>query len=691
MVNPTTLRRLLFAAPIFAIVTATAGLGTSFLANTQVPTTLADFEQPGTQPQTIFENILPADNCTSCHAYFDVNSEPYRRWVSSMMGQAGRDPVFYACMTIANQDVNDVGELCLRCHAPGAWLAGRSTPTDGSGLDNDEGDLDGVNCHTCHRMVDPVAAMENPASDTGILASLTSFNEEPHSGQYVIDPTDVRRGPFDLGPNFFWHSWAESPFHRESKMCGTCHDVSNPAYERVGSDYVLGTLGQEHPTHDKRDEFPIERTYSEWAASDYAVRPVAMTNGIGGNKLEVATCQDCHMPDTSGTACAPGLMGEFRDDQPQHNFAGGNSWVLSAVRSLYPDMETHLSQGLVDSAETRTRRMLENATDIDTFVQGADLVVRIINNSGHKFPTGYAEGRRAWINVKFLDAGDNVIEERGDYNYGSATLTHDTKVYESEQGLDAAAAAATGLPVGAGFHFAANNTVISDNRIPPRGFTNNKFIVAQAEPVGYAYAEEQYWDDTTFVIPATAVKAYVILFHQTTSREYIEFLRDENTTNNLGQVAYDQWLLHGRSAPIGIDRAIVQLGASNCATAIPYGLSKTSSIGSFPELTADNLPSVAGGNLILHVRNAVPNAFAIVIAGTDTASNVNFNGGKRYVSNPFMRLGGFGIGANGEGIFNFPLQPGMEGTKLNFQVVYRDSLSSFGLGLSNGLAVDICD
>ena len=42
-----------------------------------------------------------------------------------MMGQAGRDPIFYATLAVANQDV-DFEEACLRCHAPGAWLDGRS-------------------------------------------------------------------------------------------------------------------------------------------------------------------------------------------------------------------------------------------------------------------------------------------------------------------------------------------------------------------------------------------------------------------------------------------------------------------------------------------------------------------------------------------------------------------------------------
>ena len=125
---------------------------------------------------------------------------------------------------------------------------------------------------------------------------------EPHTGQFVIDPEDRRRGPYNLVSMFF-HQWRESPYHRESKLCSTCHDVSNPAFTRASNgSYVLNAVDTEHPTHLKGDEFPIERTYSEWTQSEYAVRPVDTGGRFGGNQPEVSTCQDCHMP----AAAAPG-------------------------------------------------------------------------------------------------------------------------------------------------------------------------------------------------------------------------------------------------------------------------------------------------------------------------------------------------------------------------------------------------
>ena len=37
---------------------------------------------------------------------------------------------------------------------------------------------------------------------------------------------------------------------------------------------MLNTTGEEHPTQDKYDMFPLERTFSEWLMSEFAVAPI---------------------------------------------------------------------------------------------------------------------------------------------------------------------------------------------------------------------------------------------------------------------------------------------------------------------------------------------------------------------------------------------------------------------------------
>ena len=186
--------------------------------------------------------------------------------------------------------------------------------------------------------------------------------------------------------------------------------------------------------------------------------------------------------------------------------------------------------------------------------------MRVTNYSAHKLPTGYPEGRRMWLNVKYFDAADALIDERGAYDSMSAVLTTaDTKVYEAKLGISAALAPIVGKPAGESFHFVLNNEWIKDNRIPPMGFTNAGFGAVQAAPVAYAYADGQHWDETIYDIPAGAMRAEVKLYYQTASKEYIEFLRDENTTDTKGQIMYDQWVASGKGPPVLMDDVSIKL------------------------------------------------------------------------------------------------------------------------------------
>ena len=532
-----------------------------------------DFYQPGTQPLDLTDPILSAQSCAFCHAGYDPEDAPFDRWAGSMMANATRDPIFHAALAIAEQDAPYSGELCIRCHAPGGWLEGRSVPTDGSALFGQ--DYEGVSCQFCHRMVDPIADAANPPFDPGILSGLSDAPSSAHGGQYVVDPEDRRRGPFDPSTcNLYHPNTSQSPFHQESLLCATCHDVSNPAFTRVGgavpsaSDtYVLNALDTPHPNHDAFDQFPIERTYSEWLHSDFGRGPVDMGGLFGGNKELVSSCQDCHMPDTSGTGCDPNLGAPFRDDLPQHDFNGANSWVPLAIHSLDQSLELYGAAeasgqplSVFQEAVDRNVSMLERASDTTLTQSGDTLTVRITNNGGHKLPTGYGEGRRMWIHVRFLDAGGALLLEHGHYDATDAELDEsDTKVYEIKHGMDTTVADLTGNTPGESFHFVLNNTIEKDNRIPPRGFTNDAYEAIQAQPVGATYADGQYWDDTDFAIPCGAAQVEVTVYHQTTTKEYIEFLRDENTTNDTGQIAYDQWVLHGKSAPVAMDEVTLDL------------------------------------------------------------------------------------------------------------------------------------
>ncbi len=532
-----------------------------------VPTTINDFMLPGSQP---LESGTFADpgQCDNCHGGYDTAAEPAFNWRGSMMAHAQRDPLYLACVAIANQDAPEVGDLCIRCHAPVGWLEGRSEPTDGSALTIT--DMESVQCHFCHRMIAPAQPGSNPypnnslyntapgngsstyTLDQNYLSSLTSIPDSSANGMYICDDQDNRRGPFyDPQAN---HETPYSPFHSDSQMCGTCHDVSNPVYEAVKDingnivGYTPNAFDAPADDFNPYNMFPIERTYSEWLMSEYNSPGGVTGTTFGGNKLFVSTCQDCHMRDVTGKGCNKSYA-PIRNDLPLHDMTGGNTFIPTLLGSLYPDA---VNADALNAGIQRAKSMLQQAATVELTVDqlAKTVSVKVTNETGHKLPSGYPEGRRIWINVKAFNSLTASVWESGAYDPSTGVLDKaGTKIYEIKPGLSPGIASALGLTPGVSFHFVLNDTIYSDNRIPPRGFTNANFKAIQSPPVGYTYADGQYWDETTYTLPFIPDSVETTLYYQTTSKDYVEFLRDENTTNTAGQDFYDLWDQNGKSAP----------------------------------------------------------------------------------------------------------------------------------------------
>ena len=76
------------------------------------PTTFRDMDLPGTQPLEAPELAQPDPNCVLCHGNYDAAVEPWAVWRGSMMSQAARDPIFFACVAVAEQDAPSVLACC---------------------------------------------------------------------------------------------------------------------------------------------------------------------------------------------------------------------------------------------------------------------------------------------------------------------------------------------------------------------------------------------------------------------------------------------------------------------------------------------------------------------------------------------------------------------------------------------------
>ena len=226
-------------------------------------TTHNDFFFPGTQPNHLSDEIPSPEGCDFCH------TEPiYDTWRGSMMAQAGRDPLLWAALAVANVDAPGAGEYCLRCHTPKGWLEGRAT-AGGAGLNEDDLSA-GVACELCHRMIDPLPSTSDEVwqIDTAVRATLTATIPLDHagSGMIIIDPDDNRRGPFSLSAP---HTAFQSNFLgqannalTESRLCGSCHNVDNPtlSWDAERNQFWPNEMDAPAPSFANGDLFP-DRTH----------------------------------------------------------------------------------------------------------------------------------------------------------------------------------------------------------------------------------------------------------------------------------------------------------------------------------------------------------------------------------------------------------------------------------------------
>jgi Cytochrome c554 and c-prime len=485
---------------------------------------------PGTQPKEHEFNLRDVANCRQCHSRTTNGpADPFFSWQGGMMAQAARDPVFRAALAIANQDIKGVGEFCIRCHSPKAWAEGRSSAPDASLLVGD--DLHGVSCDVCHHLVDPLSAEAKQFA--------RQIPPGYGNGMIVIDPARTLRGPYGEPNGLKMHGTAQSAYHAASELCGTCHNVSNP---------TLATNVNLQPPHTFGH---IERTYSEWALSDFAKTD------------HPQTCQSCHFPRVLAGGKAVNYDSrrgdQHRDYFVSHSAVGGSTWVQDAIFEIWKGQD--VDRDALEAGKQHARALLQTAAALGLELVAGKARLTITNLTGHKLPTGYPEGRRMWVNVRFFGFGDRLLGEMGRYGTKKEILSDDevkvptlldpnqTRVYECTPGISPEQAAKYGRKPGPSFHFILNDIITKDNRIPPRGYRRASFAEHLATPVAAEYADGQYWDELEFILPSGTQRVEARLMYQSVSWEYLKFLVEENRTDKWGKDLYAAWRKTGRCPP----------------------------------------------------------------------------------------------------------------------------------------------
>jgi hypothetical protein len=411
---------------------------------------------------------------------------------------------------------------------------------------------------------------------------------ENGSGQYFVSPNSDKRASFADAAARPRHEILYSRYHKSKYFCGSCHDVSNPVLANLGADPTQPLPTEQNSAN---SYFHVERTFSEFMLSAYGQQGGADTNpefqAQGAPTIShAAKCQDCHMRDVVGvgsnlynSVVRPSESVEHpQSGLPLHDFTGGNAWVswvlASAIsgstnydffnaQQLYQG-SSHLTldlyQGgdidpvaLLAGVERAKQQLLLAATLKNVSYNPATglLSFQVQNNSGHKLISGFPEGRRMFVNIKAY-AGGSLIYEVNPYDPTAGTLKGlsysyqglglpdpqplgtyeayvDDLVYEAHPSSSLTGESET-------FHFALANGRYKDNRIPPKGFRIAEAGTRLSVPVWHGVEDTNYfspaeyaggYDEVSLTIPTGADTVRVNLYYQTTSREYIEFLRDE--------------------------------------------------------------------------------------------------------------------------------------------------------------------
>ncbi|MGD2049903.1 MAG: multiheme c-type cytochrome, partial [Chloroflexota bacterium] len=417
---------------------------------------------------------------------------------------------------------------------------------------------------------------------------------ENGSGQFFVSPNADKRASFaDAAAR---HQMLYSRYHKSKYMCDTCHDVSNPILANLGADPAQSLPSELNSAfsyfHVERtfSEFMLSAYGLQGGA---ATNPEFQAQGAPGIS-QAAKCQDCHMRDVVGPGAdkrdaviRPNQSIEHPNSgQPLHDLTGGNAWVSWVLASAVPGSPNYdatndqlLNQGAavltldlnqgegVDPAALlagvdRAKQQLLLAATIKNLSYDSSsgaLSFQVQNNTGHKLISGFPEGRRMFVNIKAY-AGGSLIYEANPYDAAAGTLKGLDYPYLGQGLPDPQSLVANEAYVDElifemkpsstdltgetkTFHFALATGRYKDNRIPPKGFDIGRAAARVSVPVWHGVEDPNHftaaeysggYDDVLLTIPAGADTVEVSLYYQTTSREYIEFLRDEiNGTGNL--------------------------------------------------------------------------------------------------------------------------------------------------------------
>jgi len=421
--------------------------------------------------------FLTSDNCLSCHDGQNtpighnmtlvsegggtgvVNLSPYGEWRWSMMGLAGRDPIFYAQLeseiALHPGRAAEIEDLCLRCHGVMGQrqfhLDNASQPDALFSRDIPLGDWepgtpeyayaalarDGISCMVCHQIVD----------DGKDFAEIVT-------GQFEIsapaDGAGTIWGPFEdvvtlPMENALGITPKGSDYTSKSRLCGSCHSIYLPVFDRDG-----GLVDHDYE----------QSTYLEWLNSDFRTE-------LGGGS-DPQDCQDCHMPgdyhgrdldfrianiqdDTYPAADNLAPLADItlarRPEYKRHPLLGINLFGLEMFRQFDDILGVRTSDYMsgtnddldhaIDEGDRFAKRSTATVELLSTTLAGntLDATVKVTNLAGHRFPSGVGF-RRAFLELLVVDAHNTVVWGSGRTNSLGVIVDEGGRSLPSEMQVD---------------------------------------------------------------------------------------------------------------------------------------------------------------------------------------------------------------------------------------------------------------
>ena len=355
-----------------------------------------------------------AGRCSGCHGHdssgaamrdtngVDVNVSD--DWRSTMMANSARDPFWRAKVShegLVNPGARlEIENKCLSCHAPLGMHEERmlgNAPFTMANLDTSLMGLDGVSCLACHQ--------QQPDSAGHYFSGELQFGpEHANDSARVYGPYGDDEINSAIMTSFVGFQPGYGQHIQDGRVCAGCHALVTGTHDLGGN----ATGG----------EFIEQATWQEWK------------NSVYDGPLET-TCRGCHIPRIDEPVILASEYAFLPPHSPfgKHHLAGGNTFMLKLMKEHKDDLGIPASDTQFDSTISRTLHNLHHSVDITMNITGRDtdtafVDVKLINRTGHKFPSGYPS-RRAFVQVIALSALGDTLFQSGRWDGTYEVYGHD--------------------------------------------------------------------------------------------------------------------------------------------------------------------------------------------------------------------------------------------------------------------------